>query len=234
MAYELVEEVLDHAPADLSGTEVLLLVGIAEQARKPSRMADIPTADLARRVRVEPESLKKVIQRLSKRGIDVRLVIGIDKIGRPIYAVPGRVSTYVLPLFPAPENCPCHRCVKGVPSSLLQTKEGRQSRQAGRQSRQGGYLSRQGGTTVPPIPSGETGGLSPGLTQLAADEAVANLNGSTTHPQASMHDLDQPAIGRAFVEPTQQLPIIIDARAHIRETVAEAQRKHRPPKAGNQ
>ena len=145
MAYQLVAEVLDHAPADLTPAERLALVAIAEWVRAGSRRCARPAGDLAARVGVSPESIGKVLLRLKRHGLEVRVAIGKDKHGEAVYAVPGRVSTFELPPLPAPAGCSCQTCkggpssdLEGGPSSDLEDKGGPASGQGGRGSGQGG------------------------------------------------------------------------------------------------
>lgn len=46
-------------------------------------------------------SLKKVLQKLAARGLDVRVEIGKDAIGRPLYACKGRAMSFQFPELPA-------------------------------------------------------------------------------------------------------------------------------------
>lgn len=180
MAYELVEEILDHAPRNLTPTEVLLMTVIAEQARAASRTATISSRLLAHRTRLTPIGLRRCFQRLEKHGIHIRIPIRILPSGQPLYAVPGTICSFILPEMPPPPGCPCHRCHKQntkstisrseeVPQDLHQTKEVPQGSQAVPQDRLAVPQYRQ---TIPQYPlyqSGETFGLSPGRTVPSAD-----------------------------------------------------------------
>lgn len=214
MAFELVEDILDHAPADLTHTEVLLLVAVAEFARVETRMAAVDQADLARRVRVDQDSIKKICQRLEKRGIQVRLAFAFDRIGRPLYAVPGRTSTYIVPTFVPPENCSCHRCTKGVSRSLLRKKEGPRSRQ-------GGPPSPHGGTTVPPSPLAVRNPKAlTGFGGLIAT-AARSPSGAPLAPSNEVEN-DQEPETRSTSHIDQD-----DLRAQARAAIIAAQQKHR-------
>lgn len=109
MSYQLVAEVLDHAPS-MTPAERLLLTAVAEEARVHSREADIDAETLQRRVGVDESGVRKVLRRLADRGLDVRVAVGKDKRGSPVYAHRGRVARYRLPVFPAPEGCVCRPC----------------------------------------------------------------------------------------------------------------------------
>lgn len=160
MAFELVEEVLNHAPAALDSAEMLVLVVIAEQARKVSRQANIRQDVFLHRCRQTESGLRKVFRRLKEHGLDVRVPLYVKADGRVMYAVPGVVPTYVLPPLPPPKSCPCDRCTKAVLTDLLQTEEVPQGASTGPQ---GGSTGPQGGSTslgdplsVPsPPPGGE-------------------------------------------------------------------------------
>lgn len=188
MAYELVEEVLDHAPA-MTPTERLILVCIAEEARLPERAAKITGERMMRRVgsEVGERGIRQALTRLAERGLEVRVPIAYDKRGGPVYAVPGRVRHFRVPHFlPAPGECRCHGC-RAVDRAVFPSspeaappfplpvaedgKEEPQCRQAEPQFPLGGTTVPPGGTTVPPIPSVEdpvplTGR---GLASVAAD-----------------------------------------------------------------
>ncbi|ANZ35320.1 hypothetical protein BBK82_03695 [Lentzea guizhouensis] len=132
MTWQLVEEVLDHAPADLTPAETLLLVVIAEYCgadpRLDARECDCSTADLARRMKLKINGVQEVLRRLAKeRKLDVRVPLGEDKNGSPVYAFRGRVPRYRMPEFPAPEGCPCRTCKlpnKGPAATDPSTPEG--------------------------------------------------------------------------------------------------------------
>lgn len=165
MAYELVEEVLDHAPAGLDATEMLVLIVIAEQARRSNREADIHRDVFLRRCRIKSESgLRKVFRRLKEvHKLDVRVPLYTKHDGRVMYAVPGRTPTYVLPRFPVPKQCSCHRCKKEVPQDLLPSEEVPEGAST---SRTGLTTSRAGLTTSPQdppsVPSPPLGGVRTG------------------------------------------------------------------------
>lgn len=172
MAYELVEEVLDHAPA-MTAAERLILVCIAEKARLPERAAKITGEELARRTggSIGERGIRQALTRLAERGLEVRVPIGYDKHGGPVYAVPGRVRHFHVPHFrPAPGDCRCHGCRALDRAVFLSSNEAEaqfplpiaeggeeepQCRLAEPQFPLGGTTVPPGGTTVPPIPSVE-------------------------------------------------------------------------------
>ena len=110
MAWQLVEEVLDHAPGDLTPAEMLALVVIAEYCKGGSRECSKSTEDLARRMRLKIRGVQDALRRLAENKLDVRVPLGTDKNGKPVYAHRGRVPRFKLPEFPPPEGCPCRSC----------------------------------------------------------------------------------------------------------------------------
>jgi len=100
VAYELVSEVLDFAPADVTSAELVVLLAIADGARRhdrPGRPARTWDGDLAVAARIKPGSLGRVLQRLRDRDLEVRVPVRVDTSGRHVYAHPGRHTTYRLP-----------------------------------------------------------------------------------------------------------------------------------------
>ena len=110
VAWQLVREVLDHAPATLTPSEALVLVALAEYARADRGPVDRSLADIARRARVSPDAVSKAFRRLAGRGLDPRVPIATDRNGAPLYAIPGRVPRYRLPTLPVPDGCECDPC----------------------------------------------------------------------------------------------------------------------------
>lgn len=110
MAYELVEEVFQHAPP-MTPAERVILLAIAELCRVGDRMRYIDGEEMGRRCCLEPRGLAHALVRLAERGVDVRVPIGRDKRGQPVYAVPGQSRLFKLPHFkPAPGDCRCRMC----------------------------------------------------------------------------------------------------------------------------
>jgi hypothetical protein len=139
-------EVMDHAPPELTAAERLVLLVIAENINDddPERLTwpGFSAAVLARRTGLLGKgSLKDALQRLAKRGREVRVPIAVGKDGRPLYAVPGRQCRYRLPRLegeavasPCPEG-------EGVPSPG-----------EGETSPKGRAEPRQGRAQPPPTP----------------------------------------------------------------------------------
>lgn len=136
MGVRLIVEVLDNAPDDLTQGERLLLVVLAENANDVTREG-WPGMDLiARRTGIQPNSVRKMLHRLSKRGIEVRVPIGKDKNGEPVYAVRGHRTKYHLPAMGRGDDSPPFDPTKGGLSSPDSSEKG-------------GPRSLKGGTTVP-------------------------------------------------------------------------------------
>lgn len=170
MGYELVEEVLDHAPT-MSPAEGLVLIAIAEETRWPGEVRDISSSTMTRRTRgLSQSGIRKALSRLAARGVEVRVPLGQGEDGRPYYSVPGRSPAYRLPRFPAPEGCECVRCQEpkgGAQSRLEENPQvteggtpvppseqgGTTVHEGGTTGRPGGTRGTPGGTTVPPTPS---------------------------------------------------------------------------------
>lgn len=161
MAYKLVKEVLDHAP-EMTPAERLLLVCIAEECRGTNRIREIRSEVLQRRTGLGPRALRDAVGRLDTRGIKVRMRLSTDKHGKPVYAVPGRVCQWILPVFPPPAGCDCETCsAEGEPERLLPDEEEAQRQQAEPGLREGEPERRQTEPELPPnhpfrFPSGGT------------------------------------------------------------------------------
>ena len=129
MAESLVGEVCawleSPAAQGMTTAERLVLVVIAERCNKKTRQMWAYKGDgktltevIAARVGVEVDSLTKVFRRLAARGLEVRVPIGVNSKGEPVFAVRGRASDYVLPELPASvELPPAPSSRKGKPGS---------------------------------------------------------------------------------------------------------------------
>jgi hypothetical protein len=110
VSYQLVAEVLDHAPA-MTAAERLVLVGIAERARTNTRECELDMPTLQRRAGgLDASNVRAALRRLAERGIEVRVAAGKDRRGRPVFAYRGQAPRYRLPSFPAPYGCRCDLC----------------------------------------------------------------------------------------------------------------------------
>ena len=75
MAWQLVVEVFDHAPADLTAAEMTVLLALADWSPVESRETSRPMPELARRARLSKTGLRAALRRLSARGLEVRVPI---------------------------------------------------------------------------------------------------------------------------------------------------------------
>lgn len=139
MGVRLIAEVRKHAPPGLDRAERLVLLLIAEDARDSTRVSRCGREALLRGTGLGPRGLRYVFERLAAHGLEVRVPIGTDRAGRPLYAVPGVQSTYRVPVFSA---------AKGELESLL--KGELEVRQADPQTRQAEPHVRQADPEIPP------------------------------------------------------------------------------------
>lgn len=190
MAYDLVKEVLDHAPADLDPTARLVLVCIAEECRGGSRMRDIPAEDICRRAGIEPRGLRHVCDRLKAAGLEVRVALGIDKRQRPVYALTGKVCRWILPPMPKPANCPCRRCEEADTEVLLREEEDAEVRPPDTQVRSADVEGTAAGLAGPPKPSIENSIPPTGTVDRAT--ALAVIRAKTSASVTSWRARDAP------------------------------------------
>lgn len=109
MSGELVREVLDLAPRDLTPSQLVVLLVVAERSQPRPRVVDgrhiaarecFPDREqMQLDCRMTEDTLSKTLQRLARRGLEVRVPLGEDKSGRPYFARAGHRSTYRLPVF---------------------------------------------------------------------------------------------------------------------------------------
>lgn len=109
MAHELIHEVYEHAPADLTQAELNVLAVIAYHSMVDQRRCWMLAADMQRRTRQSASALRQAMQRLAARGLDPRVVQSIGRDGRAVYAHRGRACVYRLPDLAAPAGCACGR-----------------------------------------------------------------------------------------------------------------------------
>lgn len=64
------------------------------------------TETLCERSGLKPRGLNEVFQRLAARGIEVRVEIDVDSLGRPVFARRGHAVDYHLPRLPASVELP--------------------------------------------------------------------------------------------------------------------------------
>jgi hypothetical protein len=107
VAWQLSNEVLYHAPRDLTRGELAVLMVIAEGARVETRRYPTSREGLAALARLSESGLRNVLRRLRDRDLEVRVPNGrTGADGRPLYAVPGTVVTYQLPHFRPADGAP--------------------------------------------------------------------------------------------------------------------------------
>ena len=95
-------EVLDYAPEDLTPAERLVLVALAERADDDTRLVaavDTTRDMLLHRTGLTRSGVKKILTRLGARDLEVRVQLGTDKHGRPVYARDGQSTTYRIPVL---------------------------------------------------------------------------------------------------------------------------------------
>ncbi|MGV2383767.1 MAG UNVERIFIED_CONTAM: hypothetical protein LOD86_00665 [Thermobifida fusca] len=126
MGYELYRHVLNHAPAELDPTARAVLAVIADDANERTRISRIPMDLLMHRSGVGRDALKKAFQRLARAGYEIRIPVGTDTLGRPIYAMRGRATQYRIPVFPE-RDVPHHPRMGGTSSPLTERLGGTSS-----------------------------------------------------------------------------------------------------------
>ncbi|MDP9981144.1 hypothetical protein J2W14_000520 [Pseudarthrobacter oxydans] len=109
MSFGLVDEVFEHAPADLTAAERLLLVCIARAAqdedrslngrRVPARTCFPGREKLKQWTGLNDRGLSDALLRLSKRGLEVRIPVSVDKSDRPVFAARGHATEFLLPVL---------------------------------------------------------------------------------------------------------------------------------------
>ncbi|MGH3936443.1 MAG: helix-turn-helix domain-containing protein [Pseudonocardiaceae bacterium] len=99
MGIRLMIEVLDHAPAELTPPERLLLVALAETARDDTRSCWPGMETLTRRTGLSARRVREVLAELAQRGYEVRVPSGVDKRGMPVFASKGHRTVYRVPPF---------------------------------------------------------------------------------------------------------------------------------------
>jgi hypothetical protein len=99
VSIELIVEMLDHAPAELTPAERLLLVAIAEKANEQTRMSWPGMDTLTQRTGLGDRQVRRMLADLAARGYELRVPIGVDKHGMPVFASKGRRTVYRVPAF---------------------------------------------------------------------------------------------------------------------------------------
>lgn len=99
MGYPLYREVKRYAPDDLDTGELALLLILADEANDQTRECFPGMDELCTYMRMTADGIGRILQRLAKRGIELRAPVGKDKNGRVVYARKGVRTTYVIPRF---------------------------------------------------------------------------------------------------------------------------------------
>jgi hypothetical protein len=97
MGVKLMVEVLDHAPSDWTQSERLIVVAIAEQANDKTRRGFPGIELIAHRAGVDVDTVSRTLRRMAKKGTELRLPAGTDKLGRTVYAHRSHRTVYEIP-----------------------------------------------------------------------------------------------------------------------------------------
>ncbi|WP_313886958.1 helix-turn-helix domain-containing protein [Salinispora arenicola] len=97
MGVRLLNEVLDHAPADWTQAERLFIAVLAEKARDTTRRAWPGQATIMRRTGLKADSITRLCHRLAAKGWEFREQQGLDRKGKPVFAHRGHAAVYVIP-----------------------------------------------------------------------------------------------------------------------------------------
>jgi len=110
MGYELYRHVLSHAPAEIDAAARLVLAVIADDAHEKTRKSYLGMDLLSHRTGLLPDAVGKALRRLAKAGIEIRVPVAADKNGKPVFAMKGHRTVYLIPVFPerfmTPKDCP--------------------------------------------------------------------------------------------------------------------------------
>lgn len=194
----MVSEVLKYAPTDLTPAELVVLLVIAEQSRDDTRRCWPGQEKLMQMTRLTDSGLRRVMQRLAGRGLEVRVQIGTvkngPKKGEPLFACNGRQANYQLPRFdtteagtdvPPSEDTEAGTAVPASPKTKAVRKVRKKPLKAV-------PIDPEGGTPVPPIPS----------------YPLTKQNPLNRTPPA--HDVDRDLFG-APIEQPNPVPMIVAA-----------------------
>jgi len=120
---EVVEWLQSPAADDLTLAERTVLMVIAERSHERTREMWRHRGDdctlferIMRACGLDKAGLTKALRRLAGRGLDVRVPLGTDARGRPVYAHRGRAMRFRLPELPASVSLPSPERVDQEPS----------------------------------------------------------------------------------------------------------------------
>jgi hypothetical protein len=151
MGVALIREVVEFLMhnKEMTPAERCILYAVAERAndRNGRRVAwNTPQWNLGQVCGLTPVGLRRALQRLAERGYDVRVALGYDSSGEPVYAHRGKQTTYRLPyLVDLPER-------RYLSTAFEDEKGDTERSKGGTAVRKGGTQRSKGGTQVPPHP----------------------------------------------------------------------------------
>jgi hypothetical protein len=98
MGYELRRQIRDLLPEGfLTLAERNVLLELADCANDKTRLAYPGMEELVRMTDLPQTTVSKCLQRLAGKGIELRVAVGVDKNGRPVFAARGHQTTYRIP-----------------------------------------------------------------------------------------------------------------------------------------
>lgn len=219
---ELTEWLRTPAAADLTVAERVVLFVVAERAHEKTRIMLRHRADdvqLVERISgvtgmARDGALKKTLQRLARRGLDVRIPAAKGKDGRPVFAYEGHSMRFRLPEFPAsaviperpaepmdnppaPVDDPVDNSAEGGPdddqrgadSSPLSARGGRNRPASG---------DERGDESSRPTPSNYISGPSYKLYPSHSTSSVAEVSETLRPGDAAAANQDQQQSGKTF------------------------------------
>lgn len=154
MGYELYRHVLQNAPTELDAAARLVLAVIADDANERTRKSYLGMDLLSHRTGLLPDSAGKALRRLAKAGIEIRIPIGTDGKGRPVFAAKGNRTTYLIPVFPE-RAFMTPKAGREADLSAAQSPDGEQTKddsKPGRESAKPGSSSAKAGREADPPP----------------------------------------------------------------------------------
>jgi hypothetical protein len=144
MGVRLIKEVMNGAPAELSTSERLLLLVLAEDANDQTRQGWPGIDLLTQRTGLKERGVRAVLARLAERGLECRVPIATDSTGRPLFATHGHRTTYVIPDL---RRGHVRAAIRRHDGAAL---DGRRRHESATKAAQPCH---KGGTTMPPFPS---------------------------------------------------------------------------------
>jgi hypothetical protein len=98
VGYELRRWLADHLPAGCTPSERLVALELADRARDGTRQAWPTMDDLVRWTGLKnAKSVGQALKGLADKGWELRVSVGVDGHGRPVYAFRGHRTTYRIP-----------------------------------------------------------------------------------------------------------------------------------------